>query len=248
MVSGRVEQLHRWPVKSMGGEPVGAYAVDRDGVAGDRAHVVYDRFKEAPRRLSAREAPRLLAWSAGYGAWDGEVGEAPPPTLVAPDGRRFRWDDPVLPAALADDLGREVTVRTAPHGQPDLLGSVLVTTRATHEAIERELGQPLDLRRWRTNVHVELDAEPFAEERWEGRTLMIGAATFDLLHPCERCVIPTRDPDTQEKLAALLKHLTREHGGLFGMNARARGPARIAVGDAVSVSDCLPTATIASRK
>ena len=72
--------------------------------------------------------------------------------------------------------------------------SVLVTTRATHEAVERALGRPLDLRRWRTNMHVELDADAFAEERWEGRTLRVGEATFKLLHPCERCVIPTRDP------------------------------------------------------
>ena len=123
-----------------------------------------------------------------------------------------------------------------PRGQPDLRESVLVTTRATHAAIEREMGRALDQRRWRTNVLVTLDAPAFAEAAWEGRTLTIGAATFTLLHPCERCVIPTRDPDTQEKAADLLRHLFREHQGLFGMNARAHGPARIRVGDAVTLT------------
>jgi uncharacterized protein YcbX len=112
---------------------------------------------------------------------------------------------------------------------------VLVTTRATHEAVERELGRPLDPRRWRTNVHVELDVPAYAEEEWEGRELRIGAASFRLLHPCVRCVIPTRDPDTQVKAPDLLRLLTRDHGGLFGMNARPLGRARIAVGDRVEV-------------
>lgn len=236
IASGTVLSLHRWPVKSMGGQEVGTFALDRDGVAGDRGHVVLDTFKGAPRTLTARQLPRLLAWRASYGAWDGPTGEPPVAELVAPDGRRVRWDDPDAADVLAADLGRTVALRRVPTGQPDLLQSVLVTTRATHEAVERELGRALDLRRWRTNAHVELDADAFAEEAWEGRTLTIGAATFDLLHPCERCVIPTRDPDTQEKAADLLKHLTRAHRGLFGMNARARGPARIAVGDAVAIA------------
>ena len=234
--AGRVLSLHRWPVKSMGGEEVETFALDRDGVAGDRAHVVMETFEGAPRRLTAREAPRLLAWQAAYGAWDGGVGGAPPARLTAPDGRSFGSGDPELPAALEGDLGRTVEIASFPRGRQDLLASVLVTTRATHEAVERELGRELDLRRWRTNVHVELDAGAFAEEGWEGGVLTVGAATLDLLHPCGRCVIPTRDPDTQAKAADLLKHLTREHGGLFGMNARARGSARIAVGDPVAVS------------
>jgi len=34
---------------------------------------------------------------------------------------------------------------------------------------------------------------------------------------------------------ALLRWLTRERGGLFGINARSLGPARIVVGDAVEL-------------
>lgn len=236
IAAGRVLSLHRWPVKSMGGEGVETFALDRDGVAGDRAHVLYDLHRGAPRQLTAREAPRLLAWRASYGDWDGVVGAMPPATLTAPDGGTLSWDAPDLPARLADDLGRAVELRVNHHGQPDLRESVLVTVRTTHEAFERELGRPLDQRRWRTNVHVELDAPAFAEEGWEGRVLTIGAATLEILHPCVRCVIPTRDPDTQHKAADILRHLTREHGGLFGMNARAHGPARIQVGDVVAVT------------
>lgn len=235
VAGGRVLSLHRWPVKSMGGEPVERFALDHHGVAGDRAHALFDSHQGAPRRLTARQAPRLLAWGASYGDWDGRAEDMPAATLIAPDGARFSWGDPALAGALADDLGRPVELRTDAHGQQDLPASVLVTTRATHVALEQELGRELDPRRWRTNVVVELDADAYAEEAWEGRTLTIGAADFTLLHPCVRCVIPTRDPDTQEKAADILRYLTRQHGGLFGMNARAQGPARIAVGDAVGV-------------
>ena len=227
--TGTVTQLHRWPVKSMGGEPVDALAIERRGGAGDRAHAVFDTHKGAPRRLTARQAPRLLAWNASY------VNGAADPVLRAPDGVEWAWSDPGLPAALGSDLGREVTLHSDPALQQDLPDSLLVTVQATLDAIGGELGGPLDLRRFRTNLHLELDAAAFAEEGWEGRRLRVGDAELELLHPCERCAIPTRDPDTQEKWAALLRHLFDRHSGRFGINARALGPATVAVGDAVTL-------------
>ncbi len=191
----------------------------------------------APRRLTARQAPRLLAWQASYAGADPDPADPPPAQLTAPDGERYAWADPALPAALAQDLGREVQLRRDASGQQDLGDSLLITTEATLRAVEAELGAPLDLRRFRTNVHVALDAPAFAEEGWERRTLSIGETTLDLLHPCERCVIPTRDPDTQERWADLLRHLTREHSMRFGINARPRAAATLRVGDAVNISE-----------
>jgi len=213
----------------MGGEPVDALAVDGRGAAGDRAHAVFDVHRGAPRRLTARQAPRLLAWKARY---DGDPSQ---PSLAAPDGTEWSWSDPGLPAALSADLGREVTLHSDPALQQDLPDSLLVTVQSTLEAVSSELGTELDLRRFRTNIHVELDAAAFAEEGWEGRTLRVGAAELELLHPCERCAIPTRDPDTQEKWAPLLRHLFDRHTGRFGINARARGEATIAIGDEVAL-------------
>lgn len=242
MPPGTVTELHRWPVKSLAGEPVESFRVDARGVGGDRTHALFDTFKDAPRRLTIRQVPRMLAWRATYGGADVDPADPPLPLLTAPDGTAFAWDDATLPAALAADLGREVSLRRDVAGQQDLERSVLVTTQATLEAVATELGyDALDLRRMRTNVHVDFgrDVEAFAEERWEGRELTIGAARFVLLHPCVRCVIPTRDPDSGVKDARILRHLTREHGGLFGMNARYVGPtpgATIALGDPVTVT------------
>lgn len=235
MTSGRIASLHRWPVKSMGGEDVDALRLDGRGAAGDRTHAVHELRRGSWRTLTAREAPRLLAWSATYEGADPAPEDPPTALVTAPDGTRRTWGDPDLDGALGADLGRTVACRRDVAGQQDLADSLLVTTAATHAALEAEVGHPLDLRRWRTNLHLELDAEAFAEERWEGLELHVGEARLLLLHPCERCVIPTRDPDTQVKDGELLRHLARHHDVRFGINARALGPARIAVGDPVSL-------------
>ncbi len=46
----------------------------------------------------------------------------------------------------------------------------------------------------------------------------------ELLEPCKRCVVPTRDPDTREQLPDLLRWLVRLHLTNFATIARARGP------------------------
>lgn len=220
----------------MGGEPVDALAVDARGAAGDRSHALLDVHRGAPRTLTARQAPRLLAWSAVYGEAEVPLEDPPSPRITAPDGRVFGWEDPELPAALAADLGRDVELRRDAWGQQDLGESLLVTSQATLESASASMGLALDLRRFRTNVHVRFDdCAAYAEHAWEGRRMRIGEVEVQLLHPCGRCVIPTRDPDTGEKLAELLRWLTREQGGLFGINARVVVPGTIRTGDAVAL-------------
>lgn len=241
MPAGTVASLHRWPVKSLAGEDAEALWLDPRGVAGDRAHALYDVFKDQPRRLTVRQAPGMLRWRAAYAQAPGDAvtpDAVPLPTVTAPTGATFAWDDPALAQALSDDLGRAVTLRRDEALMQDLGDSVLVTTQATLDALGAALGEDaLDLRRFRTNVHVVLDddAPAFAENGWEGRTLKVGDVTLDLLHPCVRCVIPTRDPATTAKDPTILKWLTRHREGCFGINARMRGSGRIGVGDAVEL-------------
>jgi MOSC domain-containing protein YiiM len=104
-------------------------------------------------------------------------------------------------------------------------------SEASRRALEAALGDRVDLRRFRTNLHLELDAAPFAEERLQGGHLRVGQVTLALLHPCARCVIPTRNPDHQGRWPELLRFLHRARAGLFGINARVLTPGRLAVGD-----------------
>jgi uncharacterized protein YcbX len=235
MPEGRVLEMWRWPVKSMGGEEVRSFRLDERGVGGDRTHAVIHHHKGEWKPLSAREAPRLLTWHASYPfAPDAGLRPDDPPhaQVTGPDGRSWRWGDPRLRNALAEDLGRDVRLRRDLAGIQDLERSVLVTTEATRAALADELGTAIDLRRFRTNVHLELDAEPWAEHGWEGGTLRLsGGVVLRLLHACVRCAIPTRDPVTTAKWPELLRHLDARHETLFGINARVVQSGRIAVGE-----------------
>src|SRR5262245_53262012 len=190
-----VTNLWRWPVKSMAGERVSALRVDPRGAGGDRTHAVLYEHKGAWKPLTAREAPRLLAWTGMYPFnADGGLDPARPPfaVVVAPDGRRYRWGDPRLRFALERDLGRPVDLMRDVEGIQDLRRTLLVTLKPTLDALGDELGAPVDLRRFRTNLHLDIDAPAWAELGWEGRELQFaGGVRLRLLHPCERCAIPT---------------------------------------------------------
>ncbi|HUR84174.1 MAG TPA: MOSC domain-containing protein [Solirubrobacteraceae bacterium] len=234
MSAGHVASLHRWPVKSMAGEDVDALTIDRLGAAGDRAHALFAEFRGAPRRITAEGVPRLLAWAAAYPvAADAHLSRdaLPQPLVTAPDGTGRAWDDPALPAALAADLGREVTLAREPDGQQDRPRTVHVTIDASVRALEAELGAQIDVRRFRPNIHLMLDADPYAEEGWIGRRMQIGDAVLVFEEGCERCAIPTRDPRTQEKWPQLLRHLAAQRSTIFGLIARSLGPAVVRPGD-----------------
>jgi len=239
IAAGTVAELHRWPLKSMGGEPVSGLRIDERGAGGDRTYALFDGFKGGPRRLTAREAPRLLAWQARYPFnRDGGLDPTRPPFAVvtAPDGRAYRWGDPRLRSALAADLGREIDLRRDIAGIQDLERSLLVTTQATLDGLGDELAGPIDLRRFRPNLHLDLDAPAWAELDWEGLEMHFsGGVKLRLLHPCERCAIPTRHPDTQVKWPHLLRHLHTTHQQCFGINARVLRGGRIGEGEAVEI-------------
>ena len=236
---GSVAALWRWPVKSMAGERVKALRIDGRGAGGDRTHAVVHEHKGARKPLTAREAPRLLAWKAAYpfNADGGLDPRRPPlPIVSGPDGQRYRWGDPRLRTALEDDLGRRVWLRRDLAGVHDEAGTLLVTVQASLDALGSELGASIDVRRFRSNLHLELDAPAWAELDWEGGELAFERGVrLRLLQACDRCAIPTRHPDTQVKWPDLLKHLTAAHDMFFGIRARAIVGGRVAAGERVSL-------------
>jgi uncharacterized protein YcbX len=236
MPAGHVAVLHRWPVKSMAGERVRTLSLDGFGATGDRTHAVFDIFKGAPRRVNAELLPRLLAWSAAYPDSGPVDRDSPPqPVITAPGGASLGWEDPALAPALAADLGRPVTLAREPRGQQDRPATVHVTVEASLAALGVSLGAVVDVRRFRSNIHLELDAEPWAELDWIGRRLRIGDAELEVVEGCERCAIPTRDPQTQDKWPQLLRLLAVERALLFGLIARTLEPAVVREGDAAEL-------------
>ena len=77
-----------------------------------------------------------------------------------------------------------------------------------------------------------MDAAAWEELGWEGADLEFsGGVRLRLLHPCVRCAIPTRHPDTQVKWPGLLRHLAAAHDQCFGINARVLTGGRLAAGE-----------------
>jgi len=221
IASGSLAALARWPVKSLGGEWLDRAQLTRGGVEGDRRYTVIDL--QSGGTLSAAEHPQLLTWTAGGS------------TIRDAEGRRWAFGDAATCRALSAELERTVTLRRHPDGQHYHPGTVLVTVEGSRLEVERELGELIDLRRFRPNLHLQLDCEPFAELGWTGNTLRVGDATLEFLHPCDRCVIAARDPDTGQKRPELLRLLNRRHDLLFGIFAVVREAAAIEVGDAARV-------------
>jgi hypothetical protein len=205
----------------MAGEPVDEAAVGVHGMEGDRRHALR---LEGGRKLTAKVAPKLLAWHASL---NGGL------TVTGPDGRAYGLDGE-LERAVTEHLGREVALVHDPRGLGDVTG-LHVTVEGSRRRLEEELGMPLDVRRFRPNVHVELDAEPYEEAGWEGRRLRVGAAELQIVSAADRCAITVYDPDTLEKAPDVLRRINRHHDTFFGVWADAVADARIRVGDAVEL-------------
>lgn len=216
-------------MKSLRGEELQEGLFDGRGMAGDRAHALIDgRDNHAGKALTVRQRPEMLHWSAAYGTGDA-------PELTAPDGTVWEWEDPGLTDALARSLGTPLRLHVA-DGQQDRGPTVLVTSQASLLALEEELDAPVDLLRFRPNLHLELDAPAFAEEGWgPGTTVTVGEVEFtvtgDHTGPCIRCAVPSWDPGGRERWPELQKWLIQEHENKFGVIMRVTRPGVARLGD-----------------
>ena len=106
-VVGRVSELWRYPVKSMGGERRERYQLGPRGIVGDRGWAVRD--ETAGEIRGAKKLPALLRCSATYVAEPTED-TVPPAEIALPDARRVRTDDPAAATHLSELVGRPVTL------------------------------------------------------------------------------------------------------------------------------------------
>jgi uncharacterized protein len=241
MYRGKVDGLYRWPVKSLRGERLTSALLDHRGLAGDRAYALIDeRPRHAGKRLTVRQSPGMLAWSASYPATCDDSPEPPgPPVLYSPSGVPWAWDDPELPAALTESYGVQLSLRTG-DGQQDRGPTVLVTFEASLRALEEELQAKVELDRFRPNVHLVTDAPAFAEESFtEGTVITVGGAvlavTGDRTGPCIRCAVPSWDPYGRERWPELQKHLIATHENKFGVIMRVTAHGMVHIGEAAEV-------------
>jgi uncharacterized protein len=149
IMTGTVEGLWRFPVKSMKGEPLQQALVTERGLLGDRAYALIDT--DTGRVVSAKSAklfPDILNCEAKFVEPPRNDGDVPPVHISLPDGTILRSDSPGVDRALSLYFKRNVALqRSAPEDftvdqfHPDIEGADPGGNRDT--VVEQKLGSAL---------------------------------------------------------------------------------------------------------
>ncbi len=120
MLIGKVQEVWRYPVKSMAGEKLTECSIRSLGIPGDRGWALRDETakeitngKRIPLLMQCaaryQEEPTNLASPRGQPAWGGS-GTIPHVDITLPDGSRISSDSPQLSARLSEVLGKQITL------------------------------------------------------------------------------------------------------------------------------------------
>ncbi len=239
---GTVESLWRYPVKSMRGEELDELFASYAGVYGDRLFAV--ESSASPKGFpffTGREQRQMIRYGARFrnpekAARPVNVDEAEKlsPSLnpisadaselmvdvETPNGKTFAVDDPALIDHLRTNIdeNHQLTLRRSDKAITDCRPLSIFAVQ-TAEKLGEETGVPVDKRRFRANVYVDLkSSEGFGEDKFVGRSLRIGSkVTIAVLQRDARCMMITLNPDTAEKTPAILKAVAQAHEGMAGV-------------------------------
>ena len=203
-----LQEIWRYPVKSMAGERLDRTTAGPVGLHGDRVVQVYDA---RGRLVTARTHPDLLGLHATLGT-DGEP-------LV--DGRL--WSAPDVRERVERIVGAGARlVRNEHEARFDVL-PLLVATDGAIAAFGR------DARRLRPNLIIG-GVEGLDERGWERRMLRIGPLLIALADLRGRCVMTTVDPDTLARDPRVLKDIVQRFDGHLALNAEVIQGGELRVG------------------
>ncbi|RDZ63147.1 MOSC domain-containing protein [Haloferax sp. Atlit-12N] len=207
-----LDRIAVYPVKSLDAEFVDAAdIVENGGLRGDREYAIFDEDGEYVNGKRERAVHRIRS---SVSLADGTV------ELSAPE-----MDDYDGPIAEADDwlsayFGYPVELRRDPAGgfpdDTEASGPTVISTGTLDAVASWFDGIDADEMRRRLRPNLVLDAtEPFWEDHLFDRRgtvveFAIGAAAFEGVNPCQRCVVPSRDPDTGEETPDFRPTLVRK--------------------------------------
>jgi MOSC domain-containing protein len=233
---GDVAGLFRYPVKSMGGEPLEAAALGWHGIDGDR-RLAFRRLDDRGGFpwLTATKLPELILFAPQR---RGPGGDRNLPTHVrTPDGVEL----PIFGQELATEIGRR-------HGTPVEMthlsrgifdeASISVIATSTVDEIAKLAAQPADVRRFRPNILIaSVRSLPFEEDDWVGGVLSFGegSAAIGITNRDERCAMVNYDPDSARPAAEILKTIVRVRDNKAGVYGTVIRRGRIEVGQPVFV-------------
>jgi uncharacterized protein YcbX len=208
-----VQEIWRYPVKSMAGESLEAADLTEAGVVGDRVVQVRNA---ADRIMTARTRPLLLRHRATLGS----------DNVVLVDGVPWTSADVARGVEVAAGAGTRL-VQGSLEDRFDIL-PLLVATDGMLAAVG------YDRRRFRPNLVIG-GVPGLSEREWERARLRIGAVVIGMDDLRERCIMTTFDPDTGEQDLEVLRLVQRKFDGRLGLNSYVAAPGRISVGDTVEL-------------
>jgi hypothetical protein len=232
-MNASIAALYRYAVKSMGGTELTRAVVGPAGIPGDRAWTL--RETATGRAASAKRFAPLMLCRARYLDEPASGASPPPAEIELPDGTLTRTDAPGANSLLTRLLGTDVAFAREDDGAGHFDDHPLhFLTTASLAAMRAKTGLDFDVRRFRPNVLVELDAPGRPEDAWPGKTLLVGAVSVRMLKPVKRCVMTTlpQPPLAVEKgiLASVLAD-----GGALGVYGAALAAGVWSVGDRIEV-------------
>ena len=259
-IVGKIDSLWRYPVKSMRGEELDEAFASFSGVYGDRLFAF--ESSASPKGfpyMTAREQHRLLQYRPHFRHPDKaarpvnlteaeSMGANPvwadPAELMVdvetPDERTLAIDDPALIDLLRADIDQkhQLTLMRSERAMTDCRPVSIFSLQSARQLGE-ETGTPIDKRRFRANVYVDLtSAQGFAENEFVGKSLRIGPkVVVTVLERDARCVMITLDPDTGEKTPAILKKVAQAHDGMAGVYGAVMVEGMLHKGDSVELLD-----------
>jgi uncharacterized protein YcbX len=231
-----VQEIWRFPVKSLQGERLDTAALGPQGIVGDRGWALFDL--DTGFGLTARRVPELL-FAAGRLRAGGAV------EVVLPDGTVTR-DDAVLSAWA----GRRVALRSAaeatgarryeiaadaddetswnPFSGAD--GAFHDNAGARVTLVSTGTLGGWDRRRFRANLVLDGDGE----DGWVGSSVEVGTALLDVVSHVPRCVMVTRpQAGGIGRDTGVLKAVHRDRDGVLAVGALVTRPGVVSVGDAL---------------
>lgn len=259
-IVGKVESLWRYPVKSMCGEELDEAFAGYSGVYGDRLFAF--KSSESPAGFpyfTAREQRRLLQYRPRFRFPDKATrpinlteaeGKGAGPLLAdiselivdveTPDGTTLAIDDPALMDMLRADIDgkHQLTLMRSQRAMTDCRPVSIFSLQSARQLAE-ETGAPVDKRRFRANVYLDLaSTRGFGENELVGKSVRIGPkAVVTVLERDPRCMMITLDPDTSERTPEILKKVAQAHNGMAGVYGAVLLEGMIHKGDPVELLD-----------
>jgi hypothetical protein len=232
----QVDELWRYPVKSLQGERLTGAEVGPEGLAGDRQWALFDAGTGLG--LTARRVPDLL-FLTGRLRPDGRV------EVVLPDGSVTSED-----AVLSDWLGRPVALRAAADAPGERLyenpaevgeddeydwdtfsgarGAFHDSSRIRVSLVSAGTLGTWDRRRFRANVVLSGEGE----DALVGQRVRLGSAELDVVKQVDRCVMVTRpQPGGIGRDNGVLRTIHRQRDGYLAIGALVTRPGTVSVGD-----------------